>query len=224
MKTPKLKKIESVKKHHGISLEDDYAWVDLYLHNQYQGPVSTIGDENSMYWINKFGELVGGIGKVIAIVTEWEKPVMLTRIWCLFELNAAIDTGAELRFVSTAVERQGLSLNLGNQFQFFWGNALIMTHGNTGSITQALLKAKASERKSGNTFATSNKIPSTKNSTTLSPTLTNLRTSLATPMLLLSSPTCVFDARNSARWQRPTDRFLDSLQLRPRLKLICQAG
>ena len=28
MKTPKLKKIESVKKHHGISLEDDYGWVD----------------------------------------------------------------------------------------------------------------------------------------------------------------------------------------------------
>ena len=28
MKTPKLKKIESLKKHHGISLEDDYAWVD----------------------------------------------------------------------------------------------------------------------------------------------------------------------------------------------------
>ena len=30
MKTPKLKKIESVKKHHGISLEDDYAWVDQH--------------------------------------------------------------------------------------------------------------------------------------------------------------------------------------------------
>ena len=28
MKIPKLKKIESIKKHHGISLEDDYAWVD----------------------------------------------------------------------------------------------------------------------------------------------------------------------------------------------------
>ena len=28
MKIPKLKKIESVKKHHGISLEDAYAWVD----------------------------------------------------------------------------------------------------------------------------------------------------------------------------------------------------
>ncbi len=28
MKIPKLKKIESVKKHHGIPLEDDYAWVD----------------------------------------------------------------------------------------------------------------------------------------------------------------------------------------------------
>ena len=28
MKTPKLKKIESVKRYHDISLEDDYAWVD----------------------------------------------------------------------------------------------------------------------------------------------------------------------------------------------------
>ena len=26
MKIPKLKKIESVKKYHGISIEDDYAW------------------------------------------------------------------------------------------------------------------------------------------------------------------------------------------------------
>eukprot|EP01045_Picozoa_sp_COSAG04_P014502 COSAG04_NODE_1091_length_8331_cov_12.367954_1_plen_1314_part_00 len=96
--------------------EEDYAWIDLYLHNQYQGQVSDIGDENSEYWIDKFGELIGGIKKVIAIVTDWERPVMLTRIWCLFELNAAIDTGAELRFVSTAAERQGLSLNLGEKF------------------------------------------------------------------------------------------------------------
>ena len=28
MKIPKLKKIESVKKYHGIALEDHYAWVD----------------------------------------------------------------------------------------------------------------------------------------------------------------------------------------------------
>jgi hypothetical protein len=97
--------------------DDDYAWIDLYLHNQYQGAVSTIGDENSMYWINKFGELIAGIGKVVAIVTDWEKPVMLTRIWCLFELNAAIDTGAELKFVATAAQRQELSLNLDKKFQ-----------------------------------------------------------------------------------------------------------
>jgi hypothetical protein len=97
--------------------EDDYAWIDLYLHNQYQGAVSTIGDENSMYWINKFGELIGGIGKVIAIVTDWESPVMLTRIWCLFELNAAIDTDAELRFVATAAERLDLSVGLQEKFE-----------------------------------------------------------------------------------------------------------
>jgi len=93
----------------------------------------------------------------------------------------------------------------------------------TGSIIRALPRAKVSERSGGNTFATSNRIPSTKNSTTLSPTLTNPRTSLATPMLLLSSPTCVFDAQSSAGWQRPADGFFDSLKLRRRLKLIRHA-
>lgn len=97
--------------------DDDYAWIDLYCHNQYQGPISTIGDENSMYWVEKFGQLIAGIGKVLAVVTDWEAPVMLTRIWCLFELNAAIETGADLRFVATAAQRQDLSLNLNEKFR-----------------------------------------------------------------------------------------------------------
>jgi hypothetical protein len=97
--------------------EDDYAWIDLYLHNQYQGAVSDIGDENSQYWINKFGDLIGGIGKVIAIVTDWESPVMLSRIWCLFELNAAIEMHAELRFVAAAAQQHDLSLNLNAKFR-----------------------------------------------------------------------------------------------------------
>jgi hypothetical protein len=97
--------------------EDDYAWIDLYLHNQYQGAVSDIGDENSMYWINKFGHLIGSIGKVIAIVTDWAAPTMLKRIWCLFELNAAIESGAELRFVAAGKERLDFTLNLYSRFE-----------------------------------------------------------------------------------------------------------
>jgi hypothetical protein len=96
--------------------DEDYAWIDLYCHNQYQGAVSSIGNENSTYWIDKFGQLIAGIGKVIAIVTDWEGPVMLTRIWCLFELNAAIEMHADLCFVATAAQRQELSLNLNKKF------------------------------------------------------------------------------------------------------------
>ena len=59
--------------------EADYAWIDLYLHNQYQGAVSSMQDENSEYWVDKFGSLIGGIGKVIAIVTDWENPVSTLR-------------------------------------------------------------------------------------------------------------------------------------------------
>ena len=52
---------------------------------------------------------------------------MLTRIWCLFELNAAIDTGAELKFAATMAERQDLSMNLQSKFrgleQVTWAGA-----------------------------------------------------------------------------------------------------
>ena len=91
--------------------EDDYAWIDLYLHNQYSGTQSTA------YLIQRFDSLVGGIGRVIAIVTDWEDPVLLKRIWCLFELNSAIDTGADLTFVASTEQRMGLSLNLADKFR-----------------------------------------------------------------------------------------------------------
>ena len=79
---------------------------------------------------------------------------------------------------------------------------------NTASITRALLKAKASERKSVNTFATSNRILSMNNYTTLSLIPTNPIILLTTPMLLFSLPTCVFDVHNSTKWsQRPANRF-----------------
>jgi hypothetical protein len=69
---------------------------------QFSKPLG-VGVANTDFWIAKFETLVGEIGSVMAIVTDWENPVLLTRIWCLFELNAAIDTGAELRFVASAV-------------------------------------------------------------------------------------------------------------------------
>ena len=53
----------------------------------------------------------------MAIVTERENPLLLTRIWCLFELNAAIDSGAELQFVASPAQRQDLSMNLKSKFQ-----------------------------------------------------------------------------------------------------------
>ena len=93
--------------------EEDFAWIDLYLHNQYQ--LRT--EEENSGWIDKFGSLIAEIGKVIAIVTDWESPAMLTRIWCLFELNAAIDAGAELKLVATAAQKQELVVNLMDKFK-----------------------------------------------------------------------------------------------------------
>jgi hypothetical protein len=103
--------------------DDDYAWIDLYLHNQFEGSLAATTAENTGYWINKFEQLVGGIGRVVAIVTNWEDPDLLKRIWCLFELNAAIEQldlavhPERLKFVASAAQKQDLSMNLNEKFQ-----------------------------------------------------------------------------------------------------------
>ena len=64
MKIPKLKKIESIKKHHGISLTDDYSWVDqpnilevLKDPNKLLPDVKTYIEENNLQTENYFKDV-----------------------------------------------------------------------------------------------------------------------------------------------------------------------
>ena len=84
---------------------EDFVWIDLYLHNQFSG---TLGSE---FWIGRFSNLVERIGKVVAVMTPWNDPVPLRRIWCLFELVCAIqgkDKGVALELILAEEQKRNL--------------------------------------------------------------------------------------------------------------------
>ena len=65
--------------------EEDYAWIDIFVYPQFSE-----GDGSTDAWIKRFDNMIVGIGKVVAVMNRWRKPIPLERIWCLFELVCAM--------------------------------------------------------------------------------------------------------------------------------------
>mgnify|MGYP004094476359 CR=1 FL=1 len=74
--------------------EEDYAWIDIFVYPQFSE-----GDGSTGAWIKRFDNMIVGIGKVVAVMNRWRKPIPLERIWCLFELVCAMVRLELLSFV-----------------------------------------------------------------------------------------------------------------------------
>lgn len=66
-------------KHHRRALESTYFWIDVFCIRQ-----NAVAHE--VRWI---GPALGHIGSVVVVLDPWDKPVCLTRAWCLFEVVTA---------------------------------------------------------------------------------------------------------------------------------------
>ena len=53
-----------------------------------------------------FMEAVGDIGHTLLVLTPWDQPVVLSRSWCLWELNCTEQNGCELTICLTHEQRQ----------------------------------------------------------------------------------------------------------------------
>ena len=62
-----------------------YYWFDVLTHNQYQN----ISSQHTEWWSNVFKKAIQNMGDVIFIMSPWNKPIALTRLWCLFELYSS---------------------------------------------------------------------------------------------------------------------------------------
>jgi len=70
---------------------DAYVWLDVMCVNQHDAEA-----QPQEFWTKSFKSAVGRIGTVLLVLAPWDKPIPLTRIWCLFEVASAIEAKAEV--------------------------------------------------------------------------------------------------------------------------------
>ena len=79
---------------------DTVAWMDVFCHCQHTKLVPSFD-----FLTTRFVGLVGDIGHVVTVLLPWNKPVVLTRTWCVFEVYACMATGGRFDVAMPAAER-----------------------------------------------------------------------------------------------------------------------
>jgi len=80
-----------------------FAWIDVLALNQ-NSSTSLSADELR----GVFGEALKKIGKVYMIATPWRKPVLVTRIWCVFEQYMASELGVDVELLLSKKEKEDI--------------------------------------------------------------------------------------------------------------------
>lgn len=67
-----------------------YAWLDVFAVNQHAP------EQPAEWWDSTFRLAVGELGHTLLVLTPWNSPLALTRVWCLWEILCTIEQGAQL--------------------------------------------------------------------------------------------------------------------------------
>jgi len=86
--------IENASTHNPAST---FFWLDFVVKSQHTG----IGDLPPDFWASGFREAIGRIGHTLLLLFPWERPVALTRAWCIWELACTLQTNARLSIMWT---------------------------------------------------------------------------------------------------------------------------
>lgn len=77
-----------------------YVWLDVFAVNQHQG------DMPPEWWDTTFRAAVGALGHTLLVLTPWDKPVAVSRVWCLWEILCTVDQGCELTVLMPEREKR----------------------------------------------------------------------------------------------------------------------
>ena len=80
-----------------------FVWLDVFAVNQHQGEMP------SEWWDTTFRNAVGELANTLLVLTPWEKPVAITRVWCLWEILCTIDQGGDLTILMPKEQKPRLA-------------------------------------------------------------------------------------------------------------------
>lgn len=81
-----LDAVEAYLATHGLDPNTTYLWIDLFSLRQH-----AINTE-----VVHIAAIERQVGLVVLVVDPWDKPVALTRVWCIYEMVHALDDSAHL--------------------------------------------------------------------------------------------------------------------------------
>ena len=88
--------VETVKKHFSEHSQV-YIWNDIFSEEQNDAITK---DKN--YFYNAFKDAIEFIGYTLLVLDPWDKPIPLSRSWCIWEVYSTIVTGAKLHIAIPA--------------------------------------------------------------------------------------------------------------------------
>ena len=88
-----------------------YVWICCLCNNQHRVYQNKINGVEAPFheFCDIFFNRVIGIGKVLAMISPWNDPLYLTRIWCIFELHTAfVNKHCQVKIVMPPREQQAM--------------------------------------------------------------------------------------------------------------------
>ena len=77
-----------------------FFWVDVLCVDEHTTQTAPLE-----WWRTTFREAIGNIGRTLMVLSPWEKPLPLTRAWCLWELYCTVASGAHFEVCLGPMER-----------------------------------------------------------------------------------------------------------------------
>ncbi|KAI8843962.1 hypothetical protein BJ741DRAFT_589673 [Chytriomyces cf. hyalinus JEL632] len=80
-------------------MDDTIIWFDLFSNSQH-------GTEKQQFewWETTFMEAIREIKNVVMVLEPWDKPITLTRVWCVFEIFSCVTVNGQFHVAMTAAE------------------------------------------------------------------------------------------------------------------------
>jgi hypothetical protein len=77
-----LNVVNSIKNHFKHYTNDEVIlWFDLFSNNQHHAP-----ELDFTWWSTTFKSAIERLGHTVLILSPWNDPIPLTRVWCLYEI------------------------------------------------------------------------------------------------------------------------------------------
>lgn len=87
--------------------DTEFVWMDAFAVSQH-GP----GLTDMQAWASLYRMAVDEIGQVMMVITPWERPSILSQLWCAWDFLCAVDSGTDVTFQLPVSEQTRLAAAL----------------------------------------------------------------------------------------------------------------